>query len=611
MRALSRCLLLVFLSPVASFAQEASDVARVAEDIRYLASDDLEGRGPGSPGLEQAAAHIERAFRQAGLRGGAEDGDFRQRFQVTTGIRVRPEKNRLVLHGPHQRTIVCRIEKEFQPLALGAAGDVRAEVVFVGYGIQAPKPQGYDDYADVDVKGKVVLMIRREPQQDDPDSRFDGKKTTPHAGLARKLRLAKQRGAAAVLLANDPFTTNKEGQDVLAQPAAFGTRQDAIPMVHLSQSVVDRLLEVSPLADGEARLRDWKSVEQAIDADLQPSSQPLAGWSAELTCDFEAIQVEVANVVGVLDGEGPRAKETVVLGAHYDHIGWGEFGSRRRGVRAIHNGADDNASGTAAIMELARRFAARPSRPPRRMVFIAFSAEEKGLVGSRYYIEHPLFALEDTVAMLNYDMIGRMRSDELMIHGARSAAEFPDWIDQASADLGLQLKAVPRTMANGDHFGFYQRNIPAVHFFTGLTDEYHTPDDDFETLNLAGVARTVDFSERMLDRILESPERPKFVKTPNPSRPSAGVAYLGITPDYASGTQGVRISSVAEGSPAGKAGLQKGDEIIGFGGAEIRDMASLVGGLRSNRPGDRVKVDVRRGDGTVSCNVTLGRTPGG
>ncbi len=605
--------LVVFLLPFGSLlqARDAADVARVGQDIRYLASDELEGRGPGSAGLEKAAVYVREAFERAGLRGASADGSYRQPFDVKTGIRVVAEKTALVLHGPDGQVIECQMEKDFQPLAAGAVGKAEAEVIFIGYGISAAKEK-YDDYQGIDVKGKIVLMLRREPQQDDPASPLGGKKTTKHAQIRTKLQQAKRNGAAAILLVNDPFTTVKESQDTLSKPAAFGTRSGAVPMAHVSQCIVNRLLAASPLAieGSETGLGDLAAVEQEIDRTFRPCSQRLAGWTAEIRCDFETVQARVANIVGVLDGVGPLANETIVIGAHYDHIGYGEFGSRRRGVHEVHNGADDNASGTAAIMELARRFGNRSPKPARRLVFIAFSAEEKGLIGSRYYIEHPLFPLEDTVAMFNFDMIGQMRGDALHVYGARSADEFPALIDQAIDDAGLALKPVARIMANGDHFGFYQRGIPAFHFFTGLTEQYHTPDDDFETLNIKGVVRAIDYCERLLERVVELPARPSFRKATPPKRGPGGVAYLGITPDYAGEADGVTVSAVAVDSPAHKAGVQPGDRIVQFGDASVVSMQNLLDGLKSNKAGDMVTVVVQRGEEKISCSVKLGSPPG-
>lgn len=299
-----------------------------------------------------------------------------------------------------------------------------------------------------------------------------------------------------------------------------------------------------------------------------------------------------------------------MLGAHYDHIGRGEFGSRKPDGHEIHNGADDNATGTAVVMELARRMTQRGQTPARRLVFIAFSGEEKGLVGSRFFVDHSLFPLADTVAMLNFDMIGRLRNDELTVFGARSAEEFDAFLDRAGGKAALKLKKDDRTLAMGDHFPFFQRGIPALHLFTGLTNEYHTPEDDFVTINVPGVGRTADFAEDFVNCLLALPERPKFV-TGGGGRPASGdIAYLGITPDTAAGGEGLRISDVAANSPAAQGGLKPGDVILRFDDSAIADLRSLLDGLRRRKPGDIVTIEVRREQQSVTCTLTLGRAQG-
>lgn len=218
--------------------------------------------------------------------------------------------------------------------------------------------------------------------------------------------------------------------------------------------------------------------------------------------------------MGVIEGEGPLADETIVIGAHYDHLGYGPFGSRRPNERAVHNGADDNATGTAAVMELARRFAEREEKPARRLVFIAFTAEERGIIGSNRYVEKPLFALEDTVTMINFDMIGNLREDGLLVGGVRTGKEFAPLVETVSEGVELKVKT-SGPLGGSDHLGFYRKNIPVLFFFTGMTKLYHTPDDDFETINVEGAVQTIDFAERVLERVASMPKRPEFVKIPS------------------------------------------------------------------------------------------------
>jgi hypothetical protein len=481
--------------------------------------------------------------------------------------------------------------------------------VFAGYGISA-KDLKYDDYGDLPVKGKVLLIIRREPQQDDADSPFQGKKTTTHAFVRNKLQLAKRRGAAAVLFVNDPFSTKQANKDELAKPAAFGSASLGIPFLQVTQAAAEKMLAVTPLKSSDQKdLKTIAAVESEIDESFAPLSQSLGGWTAELKCEFQSVKAEVVNVIGVLEGEGPLADETIVLGAHYDHIGYGEFGSRRPSPRAIHNGADDNASGTAAILEVARRLATRPAPPSRRLVFIAFSAEERGLVGSRYYLDHPSFPLSKTVAMLNFDMIGSLRNRELTVGGIGSGAQFAALLDRVSGEYDLKIKQINRVLRTSDHFLFFERNIPVLFFWTGLTEDYHTPDDDFEKINVEGVVTTVDFAESLLDGLLQMGDRPELVKVGPKPENRGGMPYLGITPDYANSAGILKISAVAPNSPAAKATLKPKDVILRYEEFPITDLASLMTGLRRNKPGDKVKIAVKRGEEELIVAVTLGKPP--
>jgi len=598
-------------SPSAIVAEDEAVLTRVSEDIRVLSADEMEGRGPGTQGLEQAGDYVRDEFRRLGLKSGPADGSYRQPFEVSVGSRIVAASTSLTLRGPDGQAWKLELGRDFQALAVGGSGRVQGPLVFAGYGISAAK-LSYDDFDGLDTEGKILLVIRREPQQGDANSKFDGTHVTPHSLVNTKLQKAKERKAAAVLMVNDPFTTTAEGRDPLAPPAAFGSGAAGIPFAQVTQAVADKLLAAAPLqAAPETKLTSVAAVAKQIDDTLRTVSQPLPGWSAELECTFEKAVADTANIVGVLEAAGPLSQETIVLGAHYDHIGHGEFGSRKRDSSETHNGADDNATGTAAVMELARRMVRRGQPPARRLVFVAFSGEERGLVGSKFYVDHPLFPLADTVTMLNFDMVGRLRNDELTVFGARSAAELDEFLDRAGVEVALKLKKDDGTRANGDHFPFYQRGIPALHFFTGMTNEYHTPDDDFVTINMPGVVRTIDFAERVLDHVLTLPRRPEFVKSEKPAAGPARTTYLGVTLDGAAGSDGLKINAVAANSPAAQGGLQPGDVILQFGDSTVADVRTLMDGLQKRKPGDIVNIQIRRQQQPVTCTVTLGRPQGG
>jgi hypothetical protein len=594
-------------------AENSASIARVDQDIRYLTSPELEGRGAGTAGIALAADFLRGEFRKHGLTSGTGDGSYYQPFTIPLDTLAVPEATRLVLRGPDGKDWKLQWDTDYRALAVGGAGKSSAEVVFAGYGISAPQLE-YDDYTGQNVAGKVVIVIRREPQQDDPKSRFDGKKVTPHSYILKKIEAAKAAGAAALLFVNDPFSLRpeKEGDppktDSLTPVSGFGSAGQNLPLAQLTIAAMDQLLSTTPLLDHQQQpLKSVAAIEAVIDANYRPLTQTLAGWTADFEFTFKTEEAELVNVVGVLDGVGPHAEETIVIGAHYDHLGFGPFGSRKPDPRALHPGADDNASGTAAIVELARRYAAREQKPSRRLVFVGFSGEERGLLGSNHYVAQPLLPLEKTIAMLNFDMIGRLRDDRLFVNAARTGAEFSRLLDQANVGPPLKLK-IEDNVNSGDHGGFYRRNIPSIHFFSGITDDYHTPDDVYEKIDVAGVVRTVDFVERFLDHLLELPQPPQFVKLDRNGRGTPGaVAFLGITPDYASQDAGVRVARIADKSPATTAGVMVGDRITKLGDVPVQDIPGLLTGLRKFKPGEKVALLLQRGDQQVTTEVTLGQ----
>ncbi|GIW78333.1 MAG: hypothetical protein KatS3mg105_0140 [Gemmatales bacterium] len=558
-------LLVLATFAVSALSLEAANnaaVSRVGGDIKYLASDELEGRGPDTPGLQKAAEYIRSEFKKAGLKSGVKDGSYFQPFKIAIDMKPTPESF-LTLRGPNGAEWKLERGKDFEPLAFGGAGKAKAEVVFAGYGISGAAEK-YDDYLDADVAGKIIVIIRREPQQSNPKSVFKGKEMTPHSYIRTKIALAKKHKAAGVILVNDPFSTKSAGKDELTKHNGFGTRGNGIPFAHVSQSVLDKLLAASPLKAGDQKLSNLSAVEKYIDKNLKPLTQPLAGWTAELNFSFQRVEANVANVIGVLEGEGPKANETIVIGAHYDHLGYGPFGSRTPNVRAIHNGADDNATGTAAVMELARRFAQRKKKLPRRLVFIAFTGEERGLLGSRYYVDHPLFPLKDTIAMINFDMIGQLGKNGLQLGGVGSAKEFKALVDKLIEGGDLKVRT-GGMMGGSDHLSFYTKKIPIFAFFTGMTKLYHTPKDKFETINVDGVVKVIDFAEKVAEALANLPDRPTYVKVPT-RQPGGAMSYLGIVPDYGAGSDGLTVAAVNKGSPADQGGLKAGDIITKIGG---------------------------------------------
>ena len=598
--------------PVAALPGTAAE--RITADLQVLASDAFEGRGPGTEGIDRAADYIRDGFAGAGLKGAMPDGGFFQPFEITLGSRVDPANCRLVLTGPDGGSRPLTLGGEYQPLAYGGEGAVGAELVFAGFGITAPEV-GYDDFAGLDVAGKIAVVLRREPRQTDPESPFNGAKTSRYSYIRTKLKAAQDAGAGAVLLVNDAATVAAEG-DELSDARAFGGPSFDVPFGQITRALADQLLAARPLTTRAGlELTTLDAVENEIDAALAPVGGPLA-FTGDLKFAFETEAAPVKNVVAVLEGSGPHADETVVLGAHYDHLGFGGRGSRAPGSNEVHNGADDNASGTSLLMELARRYGARAEAgdpPARRMVFIAFSGEERGLLGSKHYVnEDPLFPLETTRAMLNFDMVGRSGENAFQLHGISSSPAFPALVNAAAARSEVVVDRVDGVLNASDHWDFVQKNIPSFHFFTGLTPQYHSPTDDVETLNIRGIADIADFAERLADPIIAGDEPLAFVEPPmarlDGRAAAAGRPVLGVLPaDVTPEGGGVTADEVVADGPAEKAGLKAGDVVTAVKGVPVADLVGLTAALNELKVGQTVPVDIRREDGSeTTVNVTLG-----
>lgn len=604
---------------------------RLKDDVTFLAHDDQEGRAPGTAGIEASAEYIAKRFEELGLKPAAGAEGYFQKFPIA-GRPQLGESIALSVKTAGGETIEAASLTDFSPLAIGASGSVEsAPIVFAGYGITAEK-LGYDDYAGHDVKGKAVLILRREPRQDDEQSPFDGKRDSAFATFRHKATNAFQHGAAVVLIVNDLAGSGNDANALLSLNQAGFDSISKLPIVHLSRDFADKILK----AAGEPSLAD---LEKQIDEDLKPRTRELKGASVAGDITINRPAVETKNVVGVIEGAGPLADETIIVGGHYDHLGRGGLmsGSLAFLSNEIHNGADDNASGTAMVLEIARRFAERRDPPARRIVFMTFSGEERGLLGSQYYVENPLYPLENTVMMINFDMVGRLNDkSELTMIGTGSTPGAEELVKALGDWAGLTIKTV-KGMTDGfggsDHQPFYGKQIPILFAFTGLHSDYHRPSDDSDKINYAGMARIAGYMESILLDVLDRPERPEFTKAASPTKAaeppktaetapkpadekapqessSASVnmtVSLGVMPDYADETKdGMKISDVRAGGPADKGGLKGGDTIIGIGGKPIGTIYDYMESLSGYKPGEKVEVVVKRDGKDVKLNVELG-----
>jgi hypothetical protein len=573
-----------------------TDTATVMYMLRALADPHMEGRGAGTAGLDSAASLIAAEMRWLGLHPGGDDGTFFQPFDVTTGVAV-GEPCAIAVGGQH-----FGVGDRFQPLGFSNNGTLTAPVVFVGYGITAPG-YDYDDYAGIDVRDKLVLVMSNEPGEMDSTSRFDGNINTPHAELRTKAINAREHGALGLLVVSGPRYHLGEP---LPRPRTDGGGYMTSGLLAgiVSEQVAAALLKPSGL--------DLVKLQLEIDGHTHPHSVALAS-QATITVTLKRQRATIKNVVGWIPGQDTT--RTLVIGAHYDHLGYGDEHSLAPNSHLPHLGADDNASGVAAMLSVAGWKApwGNPDPvPTHNLVFCAFAGEELGLVGSSHYMDDPTRPLESVDAMLNMDMVGRLRDDKLMVMGVGTAAEFPALIEHVNQPRGFDVKTSSDGYGPSDHQSFYKRHLPVLMLFTGAHADYHKPTDSADKINVEGLWRVAVFARDLVDSLDRRP-RPTFQQAKadsNMGRIAGGGgygAYLGTIPDYMKTEGGVLLSGVREGSPADSAGLKGGDVIVQFDGVRVDNIYDYTFALRSRKPGQKVRITVHRGDRDVEIVAVLGR----
>jgi hypothetical protein len=476
--------------------------------IKFLAADELRGRGNGTPGLERAAEYIARNFKEAGLQPGGSEGTYFQPFEIVAGLTVGRDNRLAIEH--NGKPVSFTLGTSYYPLS--APSNENPEVpsaqlddvplVFGGYGLVVPGGV-YDDYSQVDVNGKAVLIFSHEPQERDSNSRLNGTRPVPQTTLRAKAAAARSRGAKALLVVSDPTHETDEANYTL-----FGVEPDAdnegIPVLRIRRD------EMKPLIDA------WglDNVARLIDKDLQPRSAPLGNATVDYVEHLARNRRTIRNVVAVVPGSDPaKAKEAIVIGAHYDHVGLGgRLSVTPELTGQIHNGADDNASGTAAVIEIARTVMQQRSRFPRTMIFVAFAGEERGLLGSAQYVTRPTVPVENTIAMLNLDMVGRARGS-VDVSGLEVSPSMEEDLRAALKTAGVDLNVRREGPGAGrsDDSSFIGKRIPAINFFTGFHSDYHRPSDDWEKIDAAGTRSVATLALELAARLGARNDRPEFV----------------------------------------------------------------------------------------------------
>ena len=578
-----------------------ADSLRARQYVRTLADPRWEGRGIGTAGIDSAADWIAARMEAAGLSPGGEQGTYFQPFEVTTGVRAEAPCE-VVSAGRH-----FTLGDDVQPLGYSNNGTLTRRVVFVGYGITAPG-LSYDDYAGIDAHDAIVLVLTQEPGELDSTSRFDGTVNTPHADLRTKAINAREHGAMGLIAVNGP---RHHAGEALHAPAKDGEgyMSSGLLAAQVSEAAANAILA--------AAHTDLAAAQAAIEVRQQPHSFAVPD-SVTLTLNIQRTRATTKNVIGIIAGRDTA--RCLVIGAHYDHLGYGGSSSLAPNEHTPHVGADDNASGVTALLLAAERFAKRGKsgwRPQHSIILAAFSGEEIGLVGSSHFTDDPPRPLASIEAMINMDMVGRLRDDKLQVMGVGTAQGFPALVTATNAAVP-QARFELHTSEDGygpsDHSSFYERGIPVLMLFTGSHADYHKPSDTWEKIHAAGLVRVSYYAQALVES-LDVGRKPGYTKAKAdaaPGRIAGGGgygAYLGSIPDYMQTEGGVLLSGVREGGPADKAGLKSGDSIIRFDGIRVDNIYDYTFALRSRKPGQDVGITVRRGGQEVTLVATLGRRP--
>jgi hypothetical protein len=541
--------------------------------IKHLSSDQFQGRRTGTEFCDSAGAYIEREFQRYGLK--AFNGNYRQTYEVLYGLEL-GKNNSLKINGVKTK---LEINKNYIPLSFSSSEKCKGEMVFVGYGISlSDSDYNYNDYSNVDVKDKIVLIMLGIPEDSTSNKfmRFDNPRY--------KASIARDKGAKAIIFF-DPDATTEEKE--LPKLRAERTSNSGLPIVQIRKSVAEEL---------------FKSIGKNLSDEINkinnkglPQSFVSKKTIIDLSTDINEIRKNTFNVIGFIEGYNPSLKdEYIVIGAHYDHLGLGGAGSLEPNVTQTHPGADDNASGTAGVLELAQYFSNYSDIIGRSIIFMAFSGEEEGLLGSAHYIKFPLVPLEKTTLMINMDMIGRMRDNKLIINGAGSSSKFHPIINKYNIDSILLLKLNDDGFSPSDNSSFYGKDIPIMMFFTDLHLDYHKTSDSWEKINVEGQNKILNFIKNITIDLSNENEKIDFIKPQASSTSTQGMTSFrvstGIIPDFSEQAEGVKIQGTREGSPANKAGLISGDVIIKFGERTIKNLYDYTYALGEHRSGERVTV---------------------
>ena len=592
-RSLPAIAALLFLVAASTPVPQA-DPTRYLNDIKSLASPEMEGRGAGTKGLTRAEHLIEKRYKELGLQPAGAHG-YAQPFSVITGARLKPD-NSLKVEASGVTTDL-KIDQDFVPFSFSSSGQVSGPLVFAGYGITADEFH-YDDYNGLDVKDKIVIVLRYEPSGFAEKSGHHG--VTQHSQLITKAINARNHGTQAVIVVNGKLGDGEE--DLLTRfGSVSGPENVGIVFAQVKNAVADSWFQSAG--------KSIKDLQDHIDAITQPASFAFAeSRRVALHIDIETTHATVNNILAWLPGQ---TDEYVIVGAHYDHLGRGNFDSLAPSqIGQIHPGADDNASGTAGVLELARLLAPQRGQLKRSILFMDFAGEELGLLGSAAWVKDPTRPLAKAVAMINMDMIGRIKDDKVYIGGVGTGSTFKPVLEQAQKDAPFKIEYSAGGYASSDHTSFVSKKIPVLFFFSGLHSDYHKPSDTWDKINAPSAARLLDLVGSVTVQLASASDAPAFQVVAEDKPISGGGGggygpYFGSIPDFGQTENGVKFSDVKPNSPAAKAGFKAGDVLVQFGDKPIKNLYDFTDALRRSKVGDVVEVKVLRDGQPVTASVKL------
>jgi len=561
----------VFLFTCAVAAQELEpSAAKIQQSVTYLASDELGGRRTGTAGANEAAKYIAKEFERLGLRPALATDSRKINVMLARYLQTFPYIGRVelgknnVLSVRGGETLNLRVGEDWMPLGISANRKLDlTEVVNAGYGISANE-LNHNDYKGTYSKTQVAVIQKGTPDGDNPHGKF-----TAAGQLRFKVAAAQSAGVGALLIISSEDDLKN---DALARLHYDNAGLAGIPVAVISKQTAEKLANAKQVT---------------------------------LATDVVRLDVAAHNVVGVIEGSDPVLKdESIIIGAHYDHLGRGGEGSLAQREGEIHHGADDNASGTAGVLELARIFSTQRPKLKRTLVFIAFSGEEEGLLGSNYYVNHPLMPLDKTVAMINMDMIGRMKDRKLIVGGVGTAKEWRQLIT-TGANNAFELTMNEDGYGPSDHSSFYSKQIPVLFFWTGTHNDYHKPSDTFEKINYNDEARILSLVARIVRDVDAADPRLTFTTAKSdPPRGGGFRVYLGTIPNYADTNDGLLLDGVRDDSPAAKAGLKAGDKIVKIGNREVKNVYDYTAALGEMKAGQEYEIEVKRGEEKLTLKIT-------